>query len=73
MYVFDANLGSGIVKISWFKDKILAATFDGLIRLVDPRNGNVDFDFSGHLDNVLDFAISRYVHFLKSSLLLLQK
>ena len=52
-------LGTGLVKLAWWQNNILVATFDGLIRIVDPRSGNTIADCSGHLENVLDFALSR--------------
>ena len=52
-------LGTGLVKLAWCHNNILVATFDGLIRLVDPRTGNTIGDCSGHLENVLDFALSK--------------
>ena len=52
-------LGTGLVKLAWWQNNILVATFDGLIRIVDPRSGNTIADCSGHLENVLDFALSK--------------
>ena len=52
-------LGTGLVKVAWWQNYILVATFDGLIRIVDPRSGDTIEDCSGHLENVLDFALSK--------------
>jgi len=60
-------LGTGLVKLAWCQNNILVATFDGLIRLVDPRTGNTIGDCSGHLENVLDFALSKDSKYLVST------
>jgi len=60
-------LGTGLVKLAWWQNYILVATFDGLIRIVDPRSGNTIEDCSGHLENVLDFALSKDSKYLVSS------
>jgi WD40 repeat protein len=51
--------GSGILKLAWRSTNILAATLEGLVRVIDPRSGNVLADCSGHLAPILDFALSR--------------
>jgi len=60
-------LGTGLVKLAWWQNYILVATFDGLIRIVDPRSGDTIEDCSGHLENVLDFALSKDSKYLVSS------
>lgn len=60
-------LGTGLVKLAWWQNYILVATFDGLIRIVDPRSGDTVADCSGHLENVLDIALSKDSKYLVSS------
>jgi hypothetical protein len=51
--------GTGIMKLAWRSTNILVATLEGLVRVIDPRSGNVLADCSGHLAPILDFALSR--------------
>jgi len=60
-------LGTGLVKLVWWKNYVLVATFDGLIRIVDHRTGNTIADCSGHLENVLDVSLSKDSKYLVSS------
>ena len=57
------NVGTGITKMTWRKgahpNEVFAATLDGLIRLVDVRQGKVVADCSGHEASVLDMDQSR--------------
>ena len=56
-------MGSGITRLSWpgegRRDVVLAATLDGLVRLVDVRRGKVVADCSGHSAAVLDMAVAK--------------
>ena len=62
-------MGSGITRLSWpggeagggggRRDVALAATLDGLVRLVDVRGGRVLADCSGHSAAVLDMAVAK--------------
>ena len=59
-------MGSGITRLSWpgeagggRRDVALAATLDGLVRLVDVRGGKVLADCSGHSAAVLDMAVAK--------------
>ena len=62
------RVGSGITRLSWpgeagggsgRRDVALAATLDGLVRLVDVRGGKVLADCSGHSAAVLDMAVAK--------------
>ena len=53
------KIGSGLVKLAWKDSMILAATLDGLIRIVDPRSGKIIQDCSGHTLQILDFGLTR--------------
>ena len=56
----STKVGSGLVKLAWTKDSmILAATLDGLIRILDPRSGKIIQDCSGHTLQILDFGLTR--------------
>ena len=60
----SVRVGSGITRLSWpgdggRRDAVLAATLDGLVRLVDVRRGNVVADCSGHSAAVLDMAVAK--------------
>ena len=62
------KVGTGLVKLKWLKTSlILAATLDGLIRIIDPRSGNVIEDCSGHTQQILDFSISKCGQYLVST------
>jgi len=59
----SVRVGSGITRLSWLgdgrRDIVLAATLDGLVRLVDVRRGKVVADCSGHSAAVLDMAVAK--------------
>ena len=55
----STKVGSGLVKLAWKDSLILAATLDGLIRIIDPRSGKVHEDCSGHTQQILDFAVTK--------------
>ena len=55
----SVRVGSGITRLSWLggsRDLVLAATLEGLVRIVDIRRGDVRADCSGHSAAVLDMA-----------------
>ena len=55
----STKIGSGLVKLAWKDSMILAATLDGLIRILDPRSGKIIQDCSGHTLQILDFGLTR--------------
>lgn len=63
----STKIGSGLVKLAWKDSMILAATLDGLIRILDPRSGKIIQDCSGHTLQILDFGLTRNGQYMVSS------
>lgn len=62
--------GAGVVKMLWHPQKpylLFSAGLDGVVRLIDSRNGTLVHDYTGHTANILDIALSNDGKFIISS------
>ena len=53
---------AGVVKMLWHPQKpylLFSAGLDGIIRLIDSRNGTLVHEYTGHTANILDIALSK--------------
>lgn len=53
------SVSSGVVKTLWLDHFIIVGCLDGLIRLVDSRNGEIVSVCVGNQGEILDLAICR--------------
>jgi len=61
---------AGVVKMLWHPQKpylLFSAGLDGIIRLIDSRNGTLVHEYTGHTANILDIALSNDGKFIISS------